>query len=102
MARDLASLTEEMVTWISGHIPDSERDSFNTAIKMQEELSELLHALHTGDGDVGAECADLLVLLLDVAYLNGVNLEQEFGVKMHINRHRDWVKKSGALKHEAD
>ena len=102
MARDLRSLTGEMVEWISRLIPDQKRDSFNTAIKMQEELSELLHALHTGDGGVGSECADILVLLLDVAYLNGIDLEQSFAAKMQINRDRSWVEKNGALKHETD
>lgn len=97
--RDIKSLTGEVVEWISRLIPDSRRDSFNTTIKMQEELSELLLAQYSGQGDIGEECADCLVLLLDIAYLNKIDLQAEFEKKMEANRRRAWDERAGSLRH---
>ena len=94
--RSIDSLTSEMALWIGAILP--ERDSFDTAIKLCEETSELLHALHH-DGDVASECADILVLLLDVALLNNIDLQAAFEQKMEVNRQRVWEKKQGCLKH---
>jgi NTP pyrophosphatase (non-canonical NTP hydrolase) len=89
--------TNEVDNWISPLLPD--RSSFDTAIKLVEEASELLHAIHHV-GDVGQECADILILLLDVAHLHGVNLTIEFAKKMEINRKREWTERQGTLKHK--
>ncbi len=91
-------LAETVAEWIEPLVP--QRDSMNTCIKMTEEVSELMHAIHTKDGNVGEECADVLILLLDVAKLNGIDLEHEFVRKMRINYSRNWVRKNGALKHK--
>lgn len=99
MRRDLDSLTGEMESWVGHILP--ERSPFDTAIKLVEEASELLHALHHG-GDVATEAADILVLLLDVALLEGFDLQAAFEEKMEINRNRNWKQKQGCLKHEAD
>lgn len=95
----LSVMTAEMLAWIRQHLPDQERDPMNTSIKLSEEASELTHALYTG-GDVGQECADILILLLDIAHLKGIDLEHEFFVKMVENRDRVWNKEKGCLKHE--
>ena len=99
MIRDLDSLTAEMELWISQVLP--ERSPFDTATKIVEEASELLHALHH-KGDVASECADILVLLLDVALLEGFDLQEAFEKKMEINRNRTWERRNGSLKHQAD
>lgn len=96
----LPNMTAEMLAWIRQHLPDHERDPLNTCIKMSEEVAELTHALYTGDGDVGEECADVLILLLDVAFLKGIDLEFEFIYKMNENRGRKWNREKGCLKHE--
>jgi len=68
--------------------------------KMVEEVSELMDAVLTGGRNVGEECADVLILLLDIAHLTGVDLHREFKNKMAVNRNRKWVKRNGALKHD--
>ena len=95
--RTLASLTAEVDDWIGKLLP--KRDPFDTTIKMVDECSELLHAQHHAKGDIAGECADILILLLDVAFLNGVDLQSAFEEKMEINRNRKWDKKQGTLKH---
>jgi len=98
--RSLDDLTEEMADWIKWILPA--RDPFDTAIKLVEETSELLHALHHDEGNVAEECADILVLLLDVALLTGVDLQAAFEEKMEINRNRTWKLKQGCLTHETN
>ena len=99
MRRDLDSLPVEMELWVGRILP--ERDSYDTATKIVEEASELLHALHHR-GDVAEEAADILVLLLDVALLEGFDLQKAFEAKMEINRNRTWNLRNGSLSHEAD
>ena len=93
------SMTSEVVEWISVIIPD--RDPMNTAIKMAEEVAELQHSIYVNDGDAGQELADVLILLVDVSFLLGINLADEFNKKMEINKNRRWNKEKGCLKHEA-
>ena len=94
----LSLMTDSVVEWVSELLPN--RHPMSTATKMVEEVSELLDAVFTGSGNVGEECADILILLLDVAHLKGVNLSQEFEAKMSINRNRKWIERNGALKHD--
>lgn len=96
----LQQMTKEVVEWVQRLLPDEMRDPVNTSIKLSEEASELTHALYTGDGSVGEECADVLVLLLDICHLKGINLEEEFYAKMGRNKKRRWNLKKGALCHE--
>lgn len=94
----LPPMTDEVVEWVSEIFPD--RHPMHTTIKMVEEVSELMDAVFTGGRNVGEECADVLILLLDIAHLTGVDLQEEFKNKMAINRNRKWVKRNGALKHD--
>jgi len=94
----LSPMTNSVVEWVSGILPG--RHPMSTTIKMVEEVSELMDAIFTGGGNVGEECADVLILLLDVAHLKGVDLSREFEAKMSINRNRRWVERNGALKHD--
>ena len=94
----LPPMTDEVVEWVSEIFPD--RHPMHTTIKMVEEVSELMDAVFTGGRNVGEECADVLILLLDIAHLTGVDLQEEFKNKMAINRSRKWVKRNGALKHD--
>ncbi len=94
----LPPMTDEVVEWVSGIFPG--RHPMHTTIKMVEEVSELMDAVFTGSRNVGEECADVLILLLDIAHLTGVDLQEEFKNKMAINRSRKWVKRNGALKHD--
>jgi NTP pyrophosphatase (non-canonical NTP hydrolase) len=94
----LPPMTDEVVEWVSEIFPD--RHPMHTTIKMVEEVSELMDAVFTGGRNVGEECADVLILLLDIAHLTGVDLHREFKNKMAVNRNRKWVKRNGALKHD--
>ena len=98
MDSSLPPMTDEVVEWVSEIFPD--RHPMHTTIKMVEEVSELMDAVFTGGRNVGEECADVLILLLDIAHLTGVDLQEEFKNKMAINRSRKWVKRNGALKHD--
>lgn len=94
----LPPMTNEVVEWVSEIFPD--RHPMHTTIKMVEEVSELMDAIFIGGRNIGEECADVLILLLDIAHLTGVDLQEEFKNKMAINRNRKWVKRNGALKHD--
>ena len=101
MDKELIGMTQEVLDWIRPHIPDSVRDPMETSIKLSEEASELSHAIYSGDrARVGEECADVMILLLDIIYLCDVDIQMEFMVKMEKNRNRVWKKEKGALKHE--
>lgn len=94
----LPPMTDEVVEWASETFPD--RHPMHTVAKMVEEVSELVDAVFAGGGNVGEECADVLILLLDIAHLTGVDLHEEFKNKMAVNRNRKWVKINGAFKHD--
>lgn len=94
----LMRMTEQVVSWIHPLLPD--RKPFDTSIKLASELSELQHVLHTGDGDIGEELADCAILLLDLCFLVGVDIDKELEKKMATNRSRNWNKVMGTLKHE--
>lgn len=98
MDNSLPPMTDEVVDWVSEIFPD--RHPMHTTIKMVEEVSELMDAIFAGGRNIGEECADVLILLLDIAHLTGVDLQEEFKNKMAINRSRKWVKRNGALKHD--
>ncbi len=98
MDNSLPPMTDEVVEWVSEIFPD--RHPMHTTIKMVEEVSELMDAIFAGGRNRGEECADVLILLLDIAHLTGVDLQEEFKNKMAINRSRKWVKRNGALKHD--
>ena len=101
MDKDLIGMTQEVLDWIRPHIQDADRDSMETSIKLSEEASELSHAIYSGNREaIGEECADVMILLLDIIYLCDIDIQMEFMVKMEENRNRKWRKEKGALKHE--
>jgi len=98
----IETMTDEMLEWIDPIIPAEDRDPFNTAIKMSEEVAELLHAIYIDNTvkDIADECADILILLLDVAYLHEIDLAAAFKSKMDTNRDRNWKHRRGSLSHD--
>ncbi len=62
------------------------------AVRANEEMSELLRALSTDDGNPKAaeEVADIVIVLYGVATRLGVDLHAEVDRKMMINRARRW------------
>lgn len=96
------AMTKEVVNWVQNHLPDEKRNPVNACIKAIQELGELQHAIYTGDGNVGEECADVMAVLLDIIYLTRTNIAKEFYDKMRINKCRKWAVVNGALKHIRD
>mgnify|MGYP006412281505 FL=1 len=64
-----------------------ERTMAGTFVKFFSEIGEM-----TNDPKDVHEYADVLVLLLDLAEQNGVDIEEAFIEKMKINENRKWIK----------
>lgn len=94
-------MQKHVTDWINLLIPSKVRDPMATCIKLQEEVSELTYAQYTGNkAGVGEELADCFILLVDIAYLNNIDLSAEFYAKMDVNKARKWKTKNGSMKHE--
>ena len=65
-------------------------DEQTVALRMNKEVSELLTALHTHSLGTPEEIADIAIMLFQVAYLHGIDLQAEVDRKMAINRARSW------------
>lgn len=85
-------------------------DAQKIATRMNCEVAELLVALNhlPADGPereealkaIGSECADIQIMLVQVAAALGLNLEAETDSKMNINRSRKWgVTATGKVQH---
>lgn len=96
----IEKMQEHVVEWIELLIPERDRDPMATCIKLSEEVNELVYEHYTGGDGIGEEVADCLILLLDIAYMNDVDITEEFLKKMAINRNRKWKTKNGSMKHE--
>lgn len=62
--------------------------------RLNEEMAELVSAVSTAridDAKVLSECADVYIVLCQVANKLGRSLEAEVDFKMRINRARKWV-----------
>lgn len=83
------------------------------ATRMNVEVAELLNGLaeldkvplltrehETMTASVAAECADVAIMLVQVADALGVDLEEEIAAKMQINRARAWARgANGKVQH---
>jgi NTP pyrophosphatase (non-canonical NTP hydrolase) len=97
----IQELTEEMnrfveaMGWYEGDSP-SPQTPRNIAISLLLEAAEVLEHFQWGeDADrraLAGELADVALYLLQLAYLQGVDLEQAILNKLRTNYHRDWVK----------
>jgi NTP pyrophosphatase (non-canonical NTP hydrolase) len=85
----------EIADWADEIIP--ERTAYSTIAKMLEEIGELIASKRLADPE---ELADVAILVLDLFYLQNVDLVAAVQAKMHVNRAREWaVADSGAAKH---
>lgn len=74
-----------------------ERTALSIIAKMLEELGELI-ASHRQDDPL--ELADVLILALDLAHIQGIDLTDAVIRKMRVNRSRVWrIADNGAMKH---
>lgn len=61
------------------------------AIRGNKEMAELLSALENGQTDVAIkECADVIIVMMQVMHRLGGNVELEVQAKMDINEERTW------------
>jgi len=93
---DYAETIEELIAnWANSVFPH--RTITNALSKMvMEEIPEYLMA----QGDA-MELADIGILLYDIAYLAGINLDKAIREKMEINKKRSWTinEETGLMKH---
>jgi len=93
----LADAQEQVIHWIENIHPN--RTPEGTLLKLFEEIGEL--AQNPGDID---EFADILIVLLDLAYQENINANDLVPAvmrKMEINRSRSWdVNQLGVMSHE--
>lgn len=91
----ITELQRDIADWIDPLNPD--RTSMSTIAKILEEIGELIASERMNDP---LELADVAILVLDLFYLQKVDLEQAVLAKMEINRLRTWaIADSGAMRH---
>lgn len=91
----ITELQRDIADWIDPLNP--ERTSMSTIAKILEEIGELVASERMNDP---LELADVAILVLDLFYLQKVDLEQAVLAKMEINRLRTWsIADSGAMRH---
>jgi len=80
----LYTIQREISRWADIQFP--ERDATSVANKLKQEMAEWQK-----DPDDAAELADVLILVLDWAYLKGVDMQQAINQKMVVNLSRNWI-----------
>lgn len=81
---NIDQLADMVFRWADRQFP--ERDPQQCWEKLKEEVDELFKSPKDG-----REYADVFILLLDLAALNGVALEREILTKLEINKMSTWV-----------
>lgn len=80
-----------------------DKSPLQIATRMNNEVAELLTGLANKPDAIehhAGECADVLIMLLQVAEKLGVDIEAELDRKMHVNRNRKWaVNAAGKAQH---
>lgn len=85
--------------WIKSVLPN--RVVGKTVIKLVGEAAELLEAVSYLDKPTKAkELADVVILCLDIAELEDIDIVQAFHDKMDENRKREWVVGDGCIAHK--
>lgn len=95
-ATGIAELQEEISSWADGVFPDRTAEDAIRKL-MWEELPELMLS---GAKDP-KEFADVVILVLDIAHLQGIDVASAIRDKMLINRARKWAidPKTGLMNH---
>jgi len=92
---DIGMLQEQIASWANEIFPD--RTVFTATTKLiLEEIPEWLR-----DHSDPHESADLVILILDIAYLKGIDVKKAVLEKMEINRQRKWERnpETGFMNH---
>ena len=95
MTESIDTIALGITAWANEAFPG--RTDTGMYLKMYSEIAEMIDA---DDTHVGAEVADVLIMVLDFAKRKGINIEDAIATKMAINRERKWAKnKLGAWSH---
>ena len=86
---NLRDMQVEVEEWLDTIIPD--RSTQSVLVKLEEERQELLETLSDSKNLDPLEFADLLIIILDLASLNCIDVQSAFKKKMKINRNRKWM-----------
>lgn len=94
----LRDMQDDVEQWLDGIIP--KRTTRSVLIKLEEERQELLETLSDVKSLDPLEFADLLIVVLDLASLNCIDVQSAFKKKMLINKTRKWeVDENGCAQH---
>lgn len=80
---DIRQLQQRITTWADSKFPN--RTTADILLKLYEELGE-----YARDPKAALELGDVMILLLDAAYKNGIDVHKAVNEKMDINDKREW------------
>lgn len=80
---DIKQLQARITSWADANFP--ERSTADILLKLYEEVGE-----YARDPRSALELGDVMILLLDVAAKNGINIHKAVEDKMEINESRQW------------
>lgn len=80
---DIRQLQDRITRWADSNFP--QRTTADVLLKLYEEVGE-----YCRNPKSALEMGDILILLLDVAHLNGIDVHKAVEEKMDINESRQW------------
>lgn len=80
---DIKQLQDRIVDWADQNFPN--RTTADILLKLYEELGE-----YARDPKSAPEFGDIMILLLDVARMNNIDIQKAVNDKMDINEQREW------------
>jgi len=91
---DIRQLQDRITQWADANFP--ERTTKDILLKLYEEIGE-----YCRDPQSALEMGDIMILLLDVAYKNGIDVHRAIEMKMDINESRQWRvdENTGIMRH---
>lgn len=91
---DIRQLQDRVTRWADANFP--QRTTKDILLKLYEEIGE-----YCRNPQSSLEMGDILILLLDVAYKNGIDVHRAVETKMDINEQRQWRvdENTGIMRH---
>ena len=80
---DMRQLQDRITTWADSRFPA--RTTADILLKLYEEVGE-----YARNPKAALEMGDIMILLLDVAHMNGIDVHRAVEDKMDINEGREW------------
>jgi NTP pyrophosphatase (non-canonical NTP hydrolase) len=95
MTATVADLQANIAEWANSVVPN--RTPLSVVAKLLGELGELIASERMGDP---SEIADVLILALDLAHLQGIDAAEAIKTKLEVNKSRKWkVADNGCAQH---